>query len=97
MYLILLENRAEYIFSCKSPSEGCSIRKEVPMNRKKLPVGYDSFEEIRRGDFYYIDKTLFIKNLLSNAGKVNLFTRPRRFGQSRNMSMLKSLFEIGSE
>lgn len=43
---------------------------------KKLPVGYDSFEEIRKADFYYIDKTLLIKELLSKAGKVNLFTRP---------------------
>lgn len=67
------------------------------MDRKKLPIGYDSFEEIRKGDFYYIDKTLLIKDLLSKAGKVNLFTRPRRFGKTLNMSMLKSFFEIGSD
>lgn len=67
------------------------------MERKKLPVGYDSFEEIRKGDFYYIDKTLLIKELLSKAGKVNLFTRPRRFGKTLNMSMLKSFFEIGAD
>ena len=46
------------------------------MDRKNLPVGYDSFEEIRKGDFYYIDKTLLVKNLLNKVGKVNLFTRP---------------------
>ncbi len=67
------------------------------MDRKKLPVGYDSFEEIRREDLYYIDKTLFIKDLLNKAGKVNLFTRPRRFGKTLNMSMLRSFFEIGSD
>lgn len=67
------------------------------MDRKKLPVGYDSFEEIRKGDFYYIDKTLLVKNLLNKVGKVNLFTRPRRFGKTLNMSMLRSFFEIGSD
>ncbi len=67
------------------------------MDRKKLPVGYDSFEEIRRENLYYIDKTLFIKDLLNKAGKINLFTRPRRFGKTLNMSMLKSFFEIGSD
>ncbi len=67
------------------------------MDRKRLPVGYDSFEEIRRGDLYYIDKTLLIKDLLNKAGKVNLFTRPRRFGKTLNMSMLRSFFEIGSD
>ncbi len=67
------------------------------MERKKLPVGYDSFEEIRRENLYYIDKTLFIKDLLNKAGKINLFTRPRRFGKTLNMSMLKSFFEIGSD
>ncbi len=67
------------------------------MEERKLPVGYDSFEEIRREDYYYIDKTLLIKNLLLTKGKVNLFTRPRRFGKTLNMSMLKSFFEIGSD
>ncbi len=63
--------------------------------KKKLPVGIESFEEIRAEDFYYIDKTGLIKELLDNWGKVNLFTRPRRFGKSLNMSMLKAFFEIG--
>ncbi len=65
--------------------------------RKKLPIGIDSFEKIVMGDFYYIDKTILIKNLLDQWGEVNLFTRPRRFGKSLNMSMLKSFFEIGSD
>ena len=64
--------------------------------RKKLPIGIDGFEKIRTNDFYYIDKTLFIKELLQNWGEVNLFTRPRRFGKTLNMSMLKCFFEIGS-
>ena len=64
---------------------------------KKLPIGIESFEKIRRDGFYYVDKTLFIKELLQNWGEVNLFTRPRRFGKSLNMSMLKSFFEIGSD
>ena len=64
--------------------------------RKKLPIGIDEFEKIRTNDFYYADKTLFIKELLQNWGEVNLFTRPRRFGKSLNMSMLKCFFEVGS-
>ena len=65
--------------------------------RKKLPIGIDGFEKIRTNDFYYADKTLFIKELLQSWGEVNLFTRPRRFGKTLNMSMLKSFFEIGGE
>lgn len=64
--------------------------------RKKLPIGIENFEEFSTENFYYADKTLFIKELLQNWGKVNLFTRPRRFGKSLNMSMLKCFFEIGS-
>ena len=64
--------------------------------RKKLPIGIENFEEFSSEDFYYVDKTLFIKELLQNWGKVNLFTRPRRFGKSLNMSMLKCFFEIGN-
>ncbi len=63
--------------------------------RKKLPIGIDGFEKIRTNDFYYVDKTMFIKELLQNWGEVNLFTRPRRFGKTLNMSMLKSFFEAG--
>lgn len=65
--------------------------------KKKLPIGLDGFEKIRTNDFYYVDKTLFIKELLQNWGEVNLFTRPRRFGKSLNMSMLKSFFEVGGD
>ena len=56
---------------------------------KKLPIGIDGFEKIRDNDFYYVDKTGFIVELLRNWGEVNLFTRPRRFGKTLNMSMLK--------
>lgn len=56
---------------------------------EKLPIGIENFKEFSSEDFYYVDKTLFIKELLQNWGKVNLFTRPRRFGKSLNMSMLK--------
>lgn len=65
--------------------------------KKRLPVGMESFKDIREMDFYYIDKTCLIRDLLHNWGKVNLFTRPRRFGKSLNMSMLKTFFEIGCE
>ena len=65
--------------------------------RKKLPIGIDGFEKIRTNDFYYVDKTLFIEELLQNWGEVNLFTRPGRFGKSLNMSMLKCFFEIGRD
>ena len=64
--------------------------------RKKLPIGIDGFEKLRTNDFYYTDKTLFIKELLQNWGEVNLFTRPRRFGKTLNMSMLQCFFEIGN-
>lgn len=66
-------------------------------NKLKLPVGIENFEEIRKSGFYYIDKTRLIDQLLQNWGKVNLFTRPRRFGKTLNMSMLKSFFEIGTD
>lgn len=62
---------------------------------KKLPIGIESFEDIRTEGFYYVDKTGLIKGLLDNWAKVNLFTRPRRFGKSLNMSMLKMFFEYG--
>ena len=64
--------------------------------RKKLPIGIENFGEFSTEGFYYVDKTPFIKELLQSWGKVNLFTRPRRFGKSLNMSMLKNFFEIGN-
>ena len=69
----------------------------VMKNKKKIPVGVDGFEKSITNDFYYIDKTGFITELLHNWGEVNLFTRPRRFGKSLNMSMLQHFFEIGRE
>lgn len=67
------------------------------MERQKLPVGIDSFEKLRQENFYYVDKTGLIADLLNNWAEVNLFTRPRRFGKTLNMSMLKSFFEIGTD
>ena len=66
-------------------------------NKLKLPVGIEDFREIRRKDFYYIDKTGLIEQLLDSWGKVNLFTRPRRFGKTLNMSMLRYFFETGTD
>lgn len=66
-------------------------------NLLKLPVGIDSFEKIRKEGFYYIDKTKLIEQLLEQWGEVNLFTRPRRFGKTLNMSMLHSFFAIGTD
>lgn len=65
--------------------------------RKKLPIGIDSFEKIRRDHFFYVDKTKLIEQLLEQWGEANLFTRPRRFGKSLNMSMLRYFFEIGTD
>ena len=67
------------------------------MEKLKLPVGIENFEEIRTKGFYYVDKTELIRDLLNSWGKVNLFTRPRRFGKTLNMSMLKYFFEIGTD
>ncbi len=79
----------------------CSVpltpERSVGKVRKKLPVGIENFEEFSTEDFYYVDKTMFIVELLQNWGKVNLFTRPRRFGKSLNMSMLKCFFEVGCD
>lgn len=64
---------------------------------KKLPIGIENFEKIRTEEFYYVDKTGLIRELLQNWGEVNLFTRPRRFGKSLNMSMFKYFFENGCD
>lgn len=64
------------------------------MMKKKLPIGIDDFEKLRQDDFYYVDKTGLIRDLLNNWAEVNLFTRPRRFGKSLNMDMLKNFFSI---
>ena len=68
--------------------------KEMEMRKKKLPIGIENFEELRKEDFYYIDKTGLIAELLHNWGAVNLFTRPRRFGKTLNMSMLEHFFSL---
>ena len=65
--------------------------------KAKLPMGIEDFKRIRMEEFYYIDKTGLIRELLENESYINLFTRPRRFGKSLNMSMLKYFFEIGSD
>ena len=67
------------------------------MNNMKLQVGIDQFDKLIKSGFYYVDKTRLIEQLLQNLGEVNLFTRPRRFGKTLNMSMLKSFFEIGTD
>ena len=67
------------------------------MEQKMLPIGIENFEEIRTEGFYYVDKTGMIKELLYRRGKVNLFTRPRRFGKSLTMGMLKCFFQMRSE
>ena len=64
------------------------------MLKKRLPVGIENFEKIRRDGFYYVDKTDLIKELLENWGEVNLFTRPRRFGKTLNMSMFQCFFDV---
>ena len=66
-------------------------------NRLKLPVGIDSFEKIRKNGFYYVDKTKLIEQLVETGGEVTLFTRPRRFGKTLNMSMLRAFFETGTD
>lgn len=67
------------------------------MDWMPLPIGIDSFEKVRRGNYYFVDKTLFIKGLLDLKGEVNLFTRPRRFGKTLNLSMLRYFFERGEQ
>ena len=62
--------------------------------KRKLPIGIENFEQIIKDDFYYVDKTGLISELLRNWGMVNLFTRPRRFGKSLNMSMLEHFFSV---
>lgn len=69
----------------------------MAVGKKKLPIGIENFKELQTEDFYYIDKTYFIRDFLAGWAKVNLFTRPRRFGKSLNMSMLKCFFELGTD
>ena len=73
------------------------VGKKVKMRKRKLPIGIENFEELRKEDFYYIDKTGLIRDLLYNWGEVNLFTRPRRFGKTLNMSMLEHFFSLDGD
>ena len=74
------------------------VREREPLNqKKKLPIGIENFTKLQSEDFYYVDKTMLIKELLDNWAEVNLFTRPRRFGKTLNMSMLKAFFEISDD
>ena len=68
-----------------------------PPTKKKLPVGIDNFEKLRGGDYYYVDKTNLIAEILDEAAEVTLFARPRRFGKTLNMTMLRTFFEIGRD
>ena len=65
--------------------------------KKMLPIGIENFEDMRQREYYYVDKTGLIRELLGSGGMVNLFTRPRRFGKSLNMNMLKAFFAYGSD
>ena len=66
----------------------------MSLKRKMLPIGVENFEKLRRNDMYYVDKTEMISDLIMNHGDANLFTRPRRFGKTLTMDMLKTFFEI---
>ena len=69
----------------------------IEFSQKKLPIGIENFAKLQAEDFYYVDKTMLIKELLDNWAEVNLFTRPRRFGKTLNMSMLKAFFELNGD
>ena len=71
--------------------------KEETIMHKPLPIGVEFFQKIRSNDYYYVDKTLFIKELIDKKGEVNLFTRPRRFGKTLTLDMLRCFFEEGSD
>ena len=90
-------------FKAKQIYEG-ALRKELAMHevktahkKKRLPISTDNFEQVRNENLYYVDKTALVEQLLNNWAEVTLFTRPRRFGKSLNMSMLRHFFEIGSD
>ena len=79
-------------------SKAAKVGKEgFKMRKPKLPTGIDNFKKIRNGNYYYVDKTSLIEQILNNGSEVTLFTRPRRFGKSLNMNMLQSFLEIGCD
>ncbi len=92
-----VEKRVENEYNIGSRKMEDHMREGEHVEQRKMPIGIDDFREIITENFYYIDKTGMIKELLNNWGKVNLFTRPRRFGKSMNMSMLRRFFEIGTD
>ena len=73
-----------------------NYRKEIQMAQLKLPIGIENFKKISTEGYYYVDKTDVIRQILDDGCFVTLFTRPRRFGKSLNMSMLRHFFEIGT-
>ena len=98
---LIVRYKILHLYSMKQVNYGRDLKMiwsvKMEFLKRKLPTGIDDFEKLRKNDFYYIDKTGLIKDLLDNWGEVNLFTRPRRFGKSLNMSMLQSFFSIDSD
>ena len=85
------------LFLARTDTAVSGRREYIMPNRKQLPVGIEFFQTIREQNYYYVDKTRLIKQLLTSGGYVNLFTRPRRFGKTLNMDMLRCFFEIGGD
>ena len=98
---LIVRYKIFHLYSMKQVNYGRDLKMiwsvKMEFLKRKLPTGIDDFEKLRKNDFYYIDKTGLIKDLLDNWGEVNLFTRPRSFGKSLNMSMLQSFFSIDSD
>lgn len=90
--IMILSNKR--VFYEITNSEGRSVSMEMKLS---LPIGIEDFKEVRKDGYYYVDKTALIEQVLEKRSKVTLFTRPRRFGKSLNMSMLKNFFEIGTD
>lgn len=90
--IMILSNKR--VFYEITNSEGRSVSMEMKLS---LPIGIEDFKEVRKDGYYYVDKTALIQQVLEKRSKVTLFTRPRRFGKSLNMSMLKNFFEIGTD
>lgn len=90
--IMILSNKR--VFYEITNSEGRSVSMEMKLS---LPIGIEDFKEVQKDGYYYVDKTALIEQVLEKRSKVTLFTRPRRFGKSLNMSMLKNFFEIGTD
>lgn len=96
MVLYVLSEEIRYGNILKEEVVNQSVGKHMA-KMKKLPIGIEFFEDFKRDNFYYVDKTGLIRDLIDTRGGVNLFTRPSRFGKSLNMDMLKNFFEIGMD